>query len=434
MKKTKRQINSLIVSTVLTMWITLLGLYYGIFILRWDIINIENKKEETKNIQLNIERIKKKWLSFAEFDLFKTELSLKWGDKIPDADYILKLIEKSDEAFYIDNYTNTGTLDYIKFIKTKGEELKKVKTDDSTWIKKDLKRILPNYSSASLSADDEAAILTDFKFINYLETLFYTFNLKYNWSLWIKNIVSLEGDGGDLETSIYYIPLDFNLVWKKRDIINFIYFFQNVWYVKLKGETLSLYKDDFISNRFWNKILLNWSEDNGIYNIYNNQLADIESLELPEYLDSWYKIKDNETSFIDFIREDLDQANEEIKISIWLRFFTVWAENYKIKKYINDVIWQFTCLSSNLTKKIQNPKLIKSKDNEDVIKLRKLKKLNEYIMKFKSDVDLIRKDIWKAKNLSEIYKEVRKYEAIVKKNAVVMDEVLYDKETCENKK
>lgn len=425
MKRTNRQKNSIIVWFLFSLWITILSIYFVIYNIVPSIKNIEKQKEETKILQDRFEEISKKGLSFEDFNSLKGVLDSKDED-IQDVNYLKKLISKLDKDFFETSFTNTWSIHYGQFLIKKEKELEQ-ENNVSSSIKKDLMNILPNYSSNSLIFKDEE-VLTDFKFINFLEELFDSFDLEYTWDLWIKNLANYDNDGWDLDTSIFYIPLEFKVSWKKFDIINFLHYFENVWYIKINDNQLGLYMDDFIYSNFWAKVLVGDNKYSEDYNIYNNQLADISEIKMVDYIDSSYKIRDKETTFTDFIKQDLGQKNEKYEIQIWIRFYTLWAQNYKIREYIEKVLTNYNGLLSAVSSKLKNADLVRSKESKDLILLNKLKDLNEYLLTFKKEVANIKKKLAKAEDLNGIYKEVLKYDTIIDNSLVILWEDIYKKQ------
>jgi hypothetical protein len=80
--------------------------------------------------------------------------------------------------FYNESFKNTTTKDYVEFLNIKKNELnnplekEKFKQKENQIIK-----ILPPYSESEVNGEDD--LLTDFKFINYIENILATFNLDY---------------------------------------------------------------------------------------------------------------------------------------------------------------------------------------------------------------------------------------------------------------
>jgi len=431
MKRTDRQKKSIIIAFLLTFIIFLGGIYIWLYNITPAIYNIEAKKLKVSEIQHNIKNIRQKGLPFKTFKELTSELNIKWKDweyKIKDSIYLQKLIKdkKTNNVFYKKNFINNWNITYKIFLLNKDKEIKLALEKSSLWIENDIKKILPNYSWESISFGSWE-ILTDFKFINYLESLFKGFNLEYNGSLWINNIQNYYKWGWSLDTSIFFIPLSFNLKGKKKDIINFIHFFENVWSLSVLWEKLSLKNDNFIQDNFWKKILFSWDKEIKNYYIYNHQFSDISYIKMSKYLDSSNLPRWDNIKLIDFIKKDKNQNNEKYSIDIWLRFYTKGAKTYKIKDYIKKVLTNFKWLEWSIISKINLLKKNKSKDNKDIIKLNKLEKLNKYISWSKLDRNWMEKDLNKSWILNNIYKKAIKYDKIIDNSSIVMWEKIYTK-------
>jgi len=420
MKRTKKQKNSIILGFTITIIIFIVSIFYIAYNFFPIISSIEKKKNDVFNIQEKIKSTKIEWLKYDVFKSLSTELSLK--NNINNSTYLKKLLLKTDEKFYKNNFINTGSISYNQFLKNKDIEISKALEKASIGLEKDINKILPNYSSTPLSYWNEN-ILTDFKFINYLEELFNWFNLEYKWGLGISNLQNYYKWDDDLDTSIFYISLSFNLDWKKKDIINFIHYFENVWYIKIIWNKLKLQKDYFIPKN----TIFSWNNKDN-YNIYNNQIADISYIKIPKYLDSSYIPRDKSTSFTSFIKNDITQSDENINVNIGIRFYTRGIANYIIKKQVNLILNNFNGLSKNIIKKLKDPKIVKSKNSKDILFINKLKKLNNTISWFQKNISLIRKKINKKwEDLNALYKESLKYNKVIDKSLVLMWRVIYVK-------
>jgi len=89
------------------------------------------------------------------------------------------LLKNIQEDFYAINLANTSNLDFFDFLEKINEEVNSVENKKiMDYKEQEIRKILPSYSETT----NDIAIdsLTDFKFINYIETILDTFSLKYS--------------------------------------------------------------------------------------------------------------------------------------------------------------------------------------------------------------------------------------------------------------
>jgi len=435
MKRTNREKSSIMVWFIFTIIVFLLSALYLLFSLYPSYLGIEQIKLDVIEKQDKINKLSKIGLSYKDFKKLSTsylnsknkEITKK---EIPEIEYKKKLLLKTDKYFYKKNYLwNTWSTSYSNFLDSTNILLQKELKQNAIWLEKKIVNILPHYSSNYVYSQKESD-LTDFKFTNYLENLFEKFNLEYNGSLWINNIESYYKWDWDLDTSIFYVPMSFNLKWRKKDIINFIHYIENVWNLYIKDKTddvLVLYNDSFITDDFGKKIILEDNVNSDLYNIYNHQLSDISYIKMSNYIDSSYLIRDKKENLWDFIKTDKNQKNEKFSIDIGINFYTVWAKNYEIKNSINAIIKNYNWLLLTISSMLKDSNLVKSKKTRDKIKLKKLKDLFKTLDKDRAKVNWIKKKMTKKSNLRELYKEAIIYDKIIKRSSFVAWEKIYPK-------
>ncbi len=427
MKRTARQKNSIIISFISTIIVFFIWVYLLIFNIYPSIISIELIKDETSQTQKKINEFNKNWLSYKDFIWLKWELDINNDKDSINFVYLSKLFEKVDEDFYEKYFKNDTKKSYEDFLSQRKIELEEKRKENSTWIWDKLKRVLPNYSSNSVIIDKDHDVLTDYIFISFLENFFKNFNIEYSWDLSINQIESLEKWSEDLETSLFYIPYTFSITWTKRDVINFIRYFENVWSIKTNWNDLDLYNDKIIFDKFGNEIYI-WNDINyADYNIFNNQFADIESVIFNSYIDSSEVTRKKWIWLIAFIMNDSQQSEEEIKAEISVRFYTIWAQNYKIKEYVNIVLANYDWFIAALSKEVKKPELVNSKETSKIVKLRKMIKILETIKEFTAEVNNLKKQIAKNENLNEAYRAAQKYEEMIDRYIWIVWSWIYTK-------
>lgn len=398
MEKTKRQKNAIIIYFLFYLLLLLGIIYIAYNYVYPKIIEIEKIKDETSDLSISINKLKKEWLTFDEF--------MSLNKKINEKNYINELLKNLDIEFYNKNLVNSWELDYIDFINKKKKDLDN-EENKKILIERDLliSSILP-YFSENYTWDDDKQSLSNLKFVSYIETLLETFNLKYSNSIWIKNINILEdySSTNSLETNIYSIPVKLSIEWKKTWIINFLHYIENVWKLDDKNnniENIVIYKDDFLSKNNVG-IRIEWDAISNDYNIYKHQIIDIENIKIPWYIDSSNEYR--KWSFTDFIKET--QWNDIIDIDVDLLFYVKWYPQYKLEQLIINILDQYDYLIKKIDVKLKD--INKNKDYTS-----KFNKINNYLKSISNDIKLIK--VWintKKENLDNVYKNVIKYKYI----------------------
>lgn len=400
MKLTKREENWIIIQTIFFASLTLILLIYIFSSLVPSIIIILNDKKELLELQKNIERINTKWLNFDEFkELASSNATNKVMNEI--------LVNMTDE-FYSGNLINNTEFSYENFLKNKEdllnspENLKKVEDKNNQIIS-----VLPTYSEEWISLWNE--ILTDYKFINYIESIIESFNLTTTSSIWINRLVLVEDYAISnkawewLDSNIYYIPLNLDIKWTKSWIINFLYFIENVWNIKLEWDNIIVNDNYSFLSKNWVKKILEWDKNSSTYNIFKNQMIDIERISMSEYLDQSYKLR-WDSDFINFINET--QWNDKFEINVNLKFYIKWLPVYKVNEFITWILDKY-----NKTVWLLNTKL-QSTDIKWVERVR-LTQNNDLLKQLSTEVTELRKESSKNENLDQLYKRILTIDDII---------------------
>jgi len=410
MKRSKRQESSIVIYFSFYFILLLALIIFSLSVLYPKVMAIEEKKETTSKIFKDLEILTNKWLTYWEFTILSKEVSLN--------SYQKELISSVGVDFYNTNFKNSSTDEYLSFLELKKknlnneDEIEKFKQKEDQIIK-----LLPAYSESDITWKND--LLSDYKFINYIDNILATFSLKYDNEIWISELILVEEFSetwkkSKLDTDIYYIPLSLSLEWTKYNIINFLYFVEHVWNINISENSLNVHSqnnDNFL-NRWdkWVKILLkndqpklnNYTKnyiDN--YNIFENQLIDIKSIEFSEYLDSFDdpNILDN-TNIATRVKNV--QANEKMTIDLELYFYVKWVQNIKIIEHLKLYIDYFM-----LTKKLVGVQMKNKELNtvEKNIAIRLQADLNEMTKTLK-DINI---SISKQENLNDTLRNVTNY-------------------------
>lgn len=404
MKMTNRQRNSVIIHIFFYTILLVVSLYLLVSFFYPKIISLEQKKDLTRNLYQSIQDIEKSWVTFEEFQALSNNV-----EKSPYVTEVLKNIEKD---FYSENLKNIDFQKFSDFLEAKKVELN---SDEVKEIleKRDEKivQIFPSYSDNYISTQDDS--LTDFKFINHIESLLETFGLSYSDSVWIKNLVLIDdfisqnANERSLETNLFYIPVKLTLTGNKTGIINFLHYIENVWKVYVEDKDIKIYKDTFL-NKNGRKIILEWDNRKETYpgfskyNIYENQIVDIEILKMEEYIDSSNEIRDGE-DLLTFVKRT--QWDEKVEVEAKLNFYVKWFPHYKLEGFVKDTLAAYDTLKKDINIRLKDTKIRPHIVN-------KLKKVNTYLNEISKDIADIRIALRKRQDLDELYKRVVDYDII----------------------
>lgn len=406
-KRTKRDENKIITWFIFYLllssifaWVLSFHLIPWVFWEDW----IEKQKQELKILDEEYNLAKTKWIPKNKF------LSKSWAlAKDEYTKNILKELRK-DEEFFSRNFENNTSDDYKIFLKKKLEEYKK---DDSNEEKlKIISKVLPYYSE---NLPDFTSI-SDFQFINYIESIIYTFWLSYTNSIWIKELNQIENflltdSDNSLDKWIFEIPIELDLTWRKSSILDFLHFIENVWKISINEETneinINFEKAENweIFSEFRNKRLNYLEKENT--NIYNNQIIDIENIFMEKYIDSGIQVSNFETNgedkkFLKYLKAT--QSRESFSIKVNLKFYVKWAPKYKIEEFKANFIKKLDNLSKQVKDELK-------KTNISSYQRQKLSSLDKNLENIKNVVKNTNSStqIW----IMEDYKNIVRYSSLL---------------------
>ena len=404
MKRTKREENALIIVNVIYWALIIIILYFFISYIVPSIKDISLLKSSVSATYLDINRIKKEGVNYSEFnENIKSVIQQTNVDKTEDNLYLSEILKSIDENFYNENIKNSTDKDFNIFI----DDLSKKYSNSSTFDNKVevISKILPVYSEEVSDLWDNA--LNDFKFINYIESIAETFNVNFTNSIWISELKLLDNYSvwvwdNNLDTNIFYIPLTLDLNWTKSSILDFLYFVDNIWKIELdKDQNINIKNDlnkDFLD--FKNKVL-KWQIKDEWYNIFNNQVFDIESVEFDNYIDSSFDLNEPKVSFISNIKNT--QWRDLIKVNVSLRFYIKWIPIFKIENFVRDFIADLKKMKSEVESYL-------SKLWQDSTKSKKLTEINATLNQIQINIiPWIQKTLSTKVGLDEAFRQVNIY-------------------------
>lgn len=394
-KLTKRMKSSLIQIAGANIFLCLLFIWVLIFFSYPRISIIENQKDQLLSSYEELQKIKKSGISFQN-------LQKQAAESITEQSFAQVLLESVSENFYNTYFLNAKESTYEKYL----DELEKniVETKISPEYKEKIEvfnTILPYYSP-KIQINDES--LTDIHFINYVEKMLYSFNLQSEGDIGIWNIQKVNQNTispNSLDEAIYKIPLDLEVTGNKGDFADFIHFLENVWNIKIQDNQVEVYEDEFISKVIPGRN--EWEE----YNIYENQIVDIESVVLREYPDS-SSIKSEE----DLVsRLKIEQSREKIEWEIQLNFYVSGLPWYKIEWFISDFLIRFDTVKDEINTNIwmYETEIYKFSEGKHIQALSSLKSLASLIISFEEDIWNIRAQLARGENIWELYDRVVLY-------------------------
>lgn len=400
MKISKREENWIIIHFVFYFILTIWLVYFLISSFVPEIIKIENTKKITKEIYSNIQRIQSVWLTFNEFITWNKSWNF---DRVNE-----EILKNMTEDFYSKNLVNTTNKSYIDFLQSINKQLNSPENIASVEAKTNqISNILPSYSIPAIDFGEN--ILTDYKFINYIESILETFGLTTTSSIGINKIVLEEAfvwtsnPWDSLNSNIFYIPLNLVLNWEKSWIIDFLYFIENVWSIKIDDKNIYLNKNyDFLSKN-GRKMILEWEKLTPDYNILEHQFIDIEKISMNEYIDSSYKPR-WEVDLKKFIIED--QWTDKFQINVDLLFYIKGQPTYKTEEFINNIFLKYI-----ETVKLNSDALKDSKLDE--VTRRRLSSQNISLNQMNKEMMTIKKELANKDKLEELYKRAMNVNEVI---------------------
>lgn len=399
MKRSKRQENSIIIHFVLYFILVVVLVVYAISTLYPKIVVIENDKTSALSTFENYKKIEREGISMEDFK------SLVGGNQTK---VLEEIIASMSDGFFDENLHNKWSETYETFLSNKTKELNAAESDDLlTENNAKVLTVLPLYSEESIDLWEFS--LTDYKFVNYVESIVESFNFSTNSSIGIWKINLLEDFAvgntkwESLDSNIYYIPLTLILKGTKESIIDFLYFVENVWGISVDDNKIMINDDqEFLEKNGIPKVL-EWEKISKDYNIFNHQIVDIKKLEMQEYIDSSYTSR-GEEEFIKFLLSS--QGNEKFEIKVDLMFYVKGQPAYKIEEYILSVMWKHKETQWLVAKEL------KREDLRRIDEIR-LKKSEVTLQQLSKELNLMRKELSKKENLEELFKKAIKYDELI---------------------
>lgn len=360
---------------------------------------IEGKKTSLVDSYNSLKKLQKLWPTYSDVQSFVS--------RTPEfkTEFYTVLLENVSKEFYNDFFINETDAAYNDFLQSYESQLSKSQQEPEV-KKRDqiVNSIIPYYGWGYGDSDES---LSDFHFINYVENLLYNFNISSQWDIWIWSLEAVDtlstGDNSLFNNEIFKIPLSFQVLGRKDDIIDFIHFFENVGAVEVENNTIKVYNDTFIG-----KTIEGDKPEGREYSIYNNQISDIATITIQDYLDSssirW------SGNLIERIQKS--QSREGISIDITLNFYVAGIPGYKMREAVNEFFSTFDKLHENIIDDAWEHRLQVSQESSwsHIQAVNGLEWLASLIWSLWWEIQDIRSSIWNREDISELYKEVIAYQ------------------------
>lgn len=315
------------------------------------------------------------------------------------------LVSEEGKTFFATQFKNDTSSSYDSFLTEKQKYIDEVK---KSWVvderNNQISKVLPSYTEWY----EVEGNMTDLAFVNYVESLLRTFQLRTTSQIWIENLVPVDETQTNVSTQIFYIPLKLDLVGRKADIVEFLYFLQNVWLVgsidEKNNNSLVFYKDNLVNRTIaGQKRMLN-------YNIYENKLVDIESVEFNSYVDTSASPRPSSQLspewFLTFVKNG-SEKNDEYSVIVDLKFYVKWLPTYKIEVFVENVIKKYREMAGQVETILWQAKNRKTMLlNGNIVEIiPTLKSIETYLTQLQPKVNKLQDGVNKKVNLNTVYKE-----------------------------
>lgn len=364
------------------------------------IVLVEEKKEELLQLNQEIQETSQSGISFAEFKKQATaDSSLDKYNSFILGDFTQNFYETS-------SHNSDKTKSFSAFAEEKRQEVESIMNSEEYQNRQTaFESVLPVFSQGNYEG------MTRLEFVSYLEQLFYAFNLDYDWELGFEQLQRYETTEDEPHANnspddlIYYIPMSFSVTGQKKDVFDLIHFFENVWKVEFKDGSLTVFTDDVI------KKYIPFKRKQGNTNIYNSQLAEIESISFSEYPDSASFSSNSDLSLLDLVYSS--QAYEKYTVNLEINFFLAWVPEFNMKQAIDDFITSYTNLNKEVPQsyaKFSAQKQLYT-SGEQIQALEGLKKMSLFFTAMKDDYNEFLKSYKRSEDIVASYNLSRDYAA-----------------------
>lgn len=312
-------------------------------------------------------------------------------------------VTKVWEKFYVSNFKNTTNWTYIDFLKKKEENINSLKKSNIVMLRdQKISKILPSYQEW-VAID---GVMSDLEFVNHVEKLLRMFNLKTTSNIWINQVIPYQDTQSknidSLSSQIFYIPLTLDLEGNKWNVINFLYYLQNVWKIEsVTQNDIKLYSDNVINTD------LNWD------NIYHIKMVDAENVKFSTYFDTSSELRNSAAKksvlwMLSLVREWVEK-NDLYNISVNLRFYIKGMPLYKLESYVLEISKSYKNLKKDVDALV-NQYSSKNLNNQPNVLwvLSNLRNIQTYLQWLDQRVKLLENALKQKSNLEKLYTDASK--------------------------
>jgi hypothetical protein len=204
--------------------------------------------------------------------------------------------------------------------------------------------------------------------------------------------------------------MTFKIDGKKWDIIDFLYFVENVWNISIVNndgnEDVAFHTDNVIQKQFFSAYR-GWTK-----NIYENMMMEIVNLKMSDSFDSSdsanaiSNIWKPSIAYLSYLKSSND-LSEEFGVEVTFRFYVRWIPLYKKESDVKNVLDRYTKLNSDIKSLLQKSKNRSlQKSNIKMIEVvNTLTSLDLYMTNLDTKIKSIRVWINQKANIEWLYKE-----------------------------
>lgn len=332
MNRTKKQESAIFVSFVLYTILFLSTLIVGVSYIVPQILGVMTNINTAQEQSAEIISIKKNGPEYDDIAKIKFLAGAN-----------TTLSQLIDKKFFAKYFENTTTQNYIGFLNSKKEILNNPEFIDKISAKEqEIVTILPSYIHSSNGEENEGFV-SDFQFVNYIESILSAFQLKYTGLVWVWSLEQLEeyslGEKNKniYDVNIFRIPVVFTIEWYKKEILDFLYYTEKIGTISLEESLTQTGQLNLkvIEDSEWKFKVSRLKKYLGGKNVYKNQLFDINKLYMPEYIDASFTPRWGK-DFVEFIKSD--QWLKAFKMDIELYFYVKGIPKSKIEQELQALI------------------------------------------------------------------------------------------------
>lgn len=397
------QFSQLKTNVWLNVFVLIIFAWFYFLFLSWELQIVQQNKDALQQAYDRFTNMEKKGLTL--WELTATFPEDKQDQKM--------LVQNGWNELYQSIFANNTTKNYLDFLKEKEAYISELKQTDFIQ-QRDLKisKALPIFEE---KGNGDLGTLTEVEFSSYFERLFRTFWLGYDGQVSFSNMEllnpeDLKNQKNSYTPQIYFNEMTFKIDGKKWDIIDFLYFVENVWNISIVNndgnEDVAFHTDNVIQKQFFSAYR-GWTK-----NIYENMMMEIVNLKMSDSFDSSdsanaiSNIWKPSIAYLTYLKSS-NNLSEEFGVEVTFRFYVRGIPLYKKESDIKNVLDRYTKLNSDIKSLLQKSKNRSlQKSNIKMIEVvNTLTSLDLYMTNLDTKIKSIRVWINQKANIEWLYKE-----------------------------